>query len=115
MAFCSEESEYQDRIQLKSQADRTLGVGVHQGNNSLLVLTASSMMQVQLSLDKIRRFSPQTGRTNLIKSTMMQAILYGSLPEVSHNIVYRVPWPTPVVVRRTRCTLASPLTLTRKA
>ncbi|TEB36359.1 hypothetical protein FA13DRAFT_1727949 [Coprinellus micaceus] len=81
VAFCSEESEYQDRIQLKSQADRTLGVGVHQGNNSLLVLTASSMMQVQLSLDKIRRFSPQTGRTNLIKSTMMQAILYGSLPE----------------------------------
>lgn len=89
MAFCSEESEYLDRIQLKSQADRTLGVGVHQGNNSLLVLTASSMMQVQLSLDKIRRFSPQTGRTNLIKSTMMQAILYGSLPEVSGYIVYR--------------------------
>jgi nuclear pore complex protein Nup133 len=82
VAFCSEESEYQDRIQLKSQADRTLGVGVHQGNNSLLVLTASSMMQVQLSLEKIRRFSPQTGRANLIKSIMMQAILYGSLPEV---------------------------------
>ncbi|RXW20887.1 hypothetical protein EST38_g4970 [Candolleomyces aberdarensis] len=66
---------------LKSVADRTLGVGVHQGNNTLLILTASTMMQVQLSLDKIRRFNPQTGRTNLIKSIMMQAILYGAFPE----------------------------------
>ncbi|KAJ2920658.1 hypothetical protein H1R20_g16437, partial [Candolleomyces eurysporus] len=81
VAFCSEESEYQDRLQLKSVADRTLGVGVHQGNNTLLILTASTMMQVQLSLDKIRRFNPQTGRTNLIKSIMMQAILYGAFPE----------------------------------
>jgi len=53
------ESEYQDRIQLKSSADRTLGVGVHQGNNSLLILTSSTMMQVRLSLDKIRLFNPQ--------------------------------------------------------
>lgn len=81
VAFCSEDSEYQDRIQLKSAADRTLGVGVHQTNKSLLVLTATNMMQVQLSLEKIRNFSPQTGRTNLIKSIMMQAILYGSFPE----------------------------------
>ncbi|KAF5315570.1 hypothetical protein D9611_004731 [Ephemerocybe angulata] len=81
VAFCSQDSDYQDRIQLKSVADRTLGVGVLQDSNSLLVLTASSMMQVHLSLDKIRNFSAQTGKTNLIKSIMMQAILYGSFPE----------------------------------
>ncbi|KAG2020222.1 methyltransferase type 11 [Coprinopsis cinerea AmutBmut pab1-1] len=81
VAFCAQESNFQDRIQLKSIADRTLGVGVSQATSTLLVLTATTMMQVELSLDKIRAFNPETGHTNLIKSILMQAILYGASPE----------------------------------
>ncbi|TFK29976.1 methyltransferase type 11 [Coprinopsis marcescibilis] len=81
VAFCSLDSDYQDRIQLKSTADRTLGVGVAQGTSTLLVMTATTMMQVQLFMDKIQTFDEDTGRTNLIKSILMQAILYGSSPE----------------------------------
>lgn len=81
VALCARESEYQDRLELKSTIDRTLGVGVSQTNNTLLVLTASTLMKVHLDMERILAFNPDTGRTNLIKSIMMQAILYGPSPE----------------------------------
>ena len=95
------ESEYRDRLELKSANDRTLGVGVNLSTNLLLILTATNMMKVSLDLEKIKAFRPEyvtifpvfgpshllcrIGRTNLIKSIMMQAILYGASPVVSQH------------------------------
>ncbi|KDR81643.1 hypothetical protein GALMADRAFT_239719 [Galerina marginata CBS 339.88] len=80
VALCARGSEYSDRLELKSTNDRTLGVGVSPSTNLLLLLTASTMMKVSLDLEKIQAFMPETGHTNLVKSIMMQAILYGSSP-----------------------------------
>lgn len=53
------ESEYRDRLELKSSGDRTLGVGVNLSTNFLLILTATNMMKVSLDLDKIKAFRPE--------------------------------------------------------
>lgn len=53
------ESEYQDRLELKSTIDRTLGVGVSQTDNTLLVLTASTLMKVHLNMERILAFNPE--------------------------------------------------------
>ncbi len=53
------ESEYRDRLELKSSSDRTLGVGVNLSTNFLLILTATNMMKVSLDLDKIKAFKPE--------------------------------------------------------
>ncbi|KAI0362165.1 hypothetical protein OH77DRAFT_1515456 [Trametes cingulata] len=81
VTICSQENEYMDRLELKSAMDRTLGVGVVQGESEFLVLTAATMMKTTIDLDEVASFHPETGRANLIKSTMTKAILYGSLPE----------------------------------
>ncbi|KAJ3516620.1 hypothetical protein NLJ89_g1011 [Agrocybe chaxingu] len=80
VALCARQSEYRDRLELKSASDRTLGVGVSSSTNLLLILTATTMMKVSLDLEKIQAFIPGTGHINLIKSIMMQAILYGASP-----------------------------------
>ncbi|KAI0957243.1 hypothetical protein AcW1_005700 [Taiwanofungus camphoratus] len=81
VTFCAREKEYMDRLELKSATDRTLGVGVIEGQSELLVLTAATMMKAYFDMDQIVKFDPETGRANLIKSTMTQAILYGSYIE----------------------------------
>ncbi|KAH9900978.1 Non-repetitive/WGA-negative nucleoporin C-terminal-domain-containing protein [Cubamyces lactineus] len=81
VTICAQENEYMDRLELKSAMDRTLGVGVVQGESEFLVLTAATMMKTSIDLDEVARFHPETGRATLIKSTMTKAILYGSLPE----------------------------------
>nr|GAT53189.1 methyltransferase type 11 [Mycena chlorophos] len=81
VALCSRDSEYSDRIELKSTLDRTLGVGVIPNESSLLIMTAATMMKAQVDMDAIQDFSSQTGRSNLIKTIMTQAIVYGSIPE----------------------------------
>ncbi|KAI0636924.1 Non-repetitive/WGA-negative nucleoporin C-terminal-domain-containing protein [Trametes polyzona] len=81
VTICSQENEYMDRLELKSAMDRTLGVGVVQGESEFLVLAAATMMKTAIDLDEVDKFHPETGRANLIKSTMTKAILYGSLPE----------------------------------
>jgi len=53
------ESEYRDRLELKSANDRTLGVGVNLSTNLLLILTATNMMKVSLDLEKIKAFRPE--------------------------------------------------------
>ncbi|KAF8964670.1 hypothetical protein BDZ97DRAFT_1660027 [Flammula alnicola] len=80
VALCARASEYRDRLELKLANDRTLGLGVSSSSNLLLILTATTMVKVSLDLDKIEAFKPETGHTNLVKSTMMQAILYGASP-----------------------------------
>lgn len=77
----SQESGYMDRLQLSSPKDRTLGVGINEKDNSLLLLTSSMMIRVTLNLDAITVFDPETGHTNIVKSTLTQAVLYGSLPD----------------------------------
>ncbi|KAF8910963.1 methyltransferase type 11 [Gymnopilus junonius] len=77
VALCARGSEFSDRLELKSTNDRTLGVGVSPSTNLLLVLTASTMMKISLDLERIQAFKPETGHTNLVKSIMIQAILYG--------------------------------------
>ncbi|KII88453.1 hypothetical protein PLICRDRAFT_110437 [Plicaturopsis crispa FD-325 SS-3] len=87
VALCARDSKYADRVELKSATDRTLGVGVAE-EGALLVLTAATMMRVLVDTDKIKSFDPETGRANLIKSTMTQAILYGSYSEVREPIAH---------------------------
>ncbi|KIM49090.1 hypothetical protein M413DRAFT_95576 [Hebeloma cylindrosporum] len=80
VALCSRGSGYRDRLELKSSNDRTLGVGVGVLINQPLILTATTMMKISLDLEKIKSFKEETGSMHLIKSIMMQAIIYGSSP-----------------------------------
>lgn len=94
-------NKYMDRLELKSAQDRTLGVGVVPNESEFLVLTAATMMKAYVDMDEVAKFDPEwvwfilvilimliisfdgsVGRANLIKSTMVQAILYGPYPEV---------------------------------
>lgn len=81
IAFCSRDNDFQDRIELKSSTDRTLGVCVADAQSSMLVLAASTIMKVTLDFDQIKKFDSDHGRSILIKSIMTQAILYGSYSE----------------------------------
>jgi nuclear pore complex protein Nup133 len=96
------DSDYRHRLELKSATDRTLGVGVMGSENAVLILTAATMIRASLDMDQIHNFNPEyvhcvygflsfylnidrTGQANLIKSIMMQAIVYGSIAEVTHK------------------------------
>ncbi|GBE81938.1 hypothetical protein SCP_0403120 [Sparassis crispa] len=81
VTICARDNDYMDRLALKSKRDRTLGVGVVEGNTELLILTAGTTMKAYIDMDQVARFDAETGRANLIKWTMTQAILYGSYPE----------------------------------
>ncbi|KAJ7449858.1 hypothetical protein FB451DRAFT_741132 [Mycena latifolia] len=81
VALCARDSDYRDRIELKSATDRTLGVGVVQNDSALLILTAATMMKAQIDMENVLIFDSETGRANLIKSIMTQAIVYGSIPD----------------------------------
>ncbi|KAF5377077.1 hypothetical protein D9757_007737 [Collybiopsis confluens] len=80
VVLCGRQSDYQERLELKSATDRTLGVGVMPNDSILLVLTAATMMKVNIDVERVLTFDPESGRAHLIKSIMTQAILYGSLP-----------------------------------
>ncbi|KAH7921734.1 hypothetical protein BV22DRAFT_1095926 [Leucogyrophana mollusca] len=85
VALCARDSPYADRLALRAagaHADRTLGLAVDpEREGTLLVLTAGTMMRATLDLERVAEFDDVTGRANLIKSIMTQAILYGSNPE----------------------------------
>ncbi|KAN0123739.1 Non-repetitive/WGA-negative nucleoporin C-terminal domain containing protein [Russula decolorans] len=81
IALCSRDNDFQDRIELKSSTDRTLGVCVEDAQSCVLVLAASTIMKVTLDFDQIEKFDSDHGRSILIKSIMTQAILYGSYSE----------------------------------
>lgn len=53
------DSDYRDRLELKSATDRTLGVGVVQSDSTILVLTAATMMKASIDLDKVLTFDPE--------------------------------------------------------
>ncbi|KAJ7582654.1 hypothetical protein C8J56DRAFT_955381 [Mycena floridula] len=80
VALVARDSAYSDRMELKSSTDRTLGVGVVQSDTSLIILTAATMMKATVDVGKLLAFDSTTGRADLVKSTMTQAILYGSSP-----------------------------------
>jgi nuclear pore complex protein Nup133 len=50
------ETEYIDRLELKSATDRTLGVGVLGSEGELLILTAATMIKVYVDMDQIAKF-----------------------------------------------------------
>ncbi|KAL1745686.1 hypothetical protein HDZ31DRAFT_35821 [Schizophyllum fasciatum] len=81
IALCSQVSEYCDRLELYGVTDRVLGMGVPEGSNTVLSMTVGVMIKTTIELGAIREYDPYTGRASLIKSTMMQAILYGAMPE----------------------------------
>ncbi|THG99186.1 hypothetical protein EW026_g3129 [Hermanssonia centrifuga] len=83
VVLCAPATEYTDRLELKSSSDRTFGVGVLRNGdeNELIILTAATLMKVFVDNDEVAKFNTATGRANIIKSTMTQAILYGSHPE----------------------------------
>ena len=53
------DSEYRDRLELKSTTDRTLGVGVIQSEGILLILTAATMMKAIVDVDNVLAFDSQ--------------------------------------------------------
>jgi len=53
------ETDYQERLELKSASDRTLGVGVVQMDSVVLVLTAATMMKVNVDIDQVLKFNPE--------------------------------------------------------
>jgi hypothetical protein len=55
----STDSEYRDRLQLKSETDRILGVGTSDTEIAALVVSSGTMMRVRLDMDHIRDFSPK--------------------------------------------------------
>ena len=55
----SADSEYRDRLELKSIADRTLGIGIMQSDSTFLLLTASVMMKAFIDVEKVQNFDPQ--------------------------------------------------------
>ncbi|KAJ3755523.1 hypothetical protein EV360DRAFT_96127 [Lentinula raphanica] len=80
VVLCAKASDYEERLELKSATDRTLGVGIMQSESTVLVLTAAIMMKVNIDIDNVLTFNSESGKTHLVKSIMTQAILYGSLP-----------------------------------
>lgn len=52
------ENEYMDRLELKSANDRTLGVGVVQGESEVIVLTVGTVMKVSVDMDAVGKFHP---------------------------------------------------------
>lgn len=71
------------------------------GDSELLILTAATLMKTWVDTDAVKRFDPEymlstaffgsstnhgrprTGRANLVRNTMTQAILFGSYTEVN--------------------------------
>lgn len=53
------DTEYMDRLELKSATDRTLGVGVLGSEGELLILTAATMMKVYVDMDQIAKFDKE--------------------------------------------------------
>ena len=53
------DAEYMDRLMLKSATDRTLGVGIINGESELLVLTSATLMKAFINLDRVAQFNPQ--------------------------------------------------------
>jgi nuclear pore complex protein Nup133 len=56
LSLCAIDSDYQDRLELKWNNNRTLGFGVISSTNALLILTATTMMKIKLDLDVIQAF-----------------------------------------------------------
>lgn len=53
------DSEYMDRLELKSSSDRTLGVGILEEENSFLVLTAAILMKTYVDPDAVGEFDAE--------------------------------------------------------
>ena len=53
------ENLYQERIELRSNADRTLGVGVLEAESAILVLTAATMMKAYVHMEQVEEFDPE--------------------------------------------------------
>ena len=54
------DTEYIDRLELKSATDRTLGVGVLNSDGELLILTAATTMKVYVDMDQIAKFDRES-------------------------------------------------------
>lgn len=59
LTFVISESDYQERLELKSATDRTLGIGIMQTDSVVLVLTAATMMKVNIDVDNVLTFDSE--------------------------------------------------------
>lgn len=59
LTFIISESDYQERLELKSATDRTLGIGIMQTDSVVLVLTAATMMKVNIDVDNVLTFDSE--------------------------------------------------------
>ena len=56
------DSAFRHRLELKSEVDRTLGVGVGTvgSESAVLILTATTMIKAFLEIDHIHEFTPES-------------------------------------------------------
>jgi nuclear pore complex protein Nup133 len=54
------ESDYSDRLELKSSSDRTIGAAVVASDNQMLILTASLMMKAAVDVIEVLSFNPES-------------------------------------------------------
>ncbi|TDL24789.1 hypothetical protein BD410DRAFT_813702 [Rickenella mellea] len=81
IVLVAKDSEYTEYLPLRSLQDRTFGCGDMDEMNEMLIMNSTTLMKVQIDQEKVAAFDAETGRASLVKSTMTQAILYGSIPE----------------------------------
>jgi nuclear pore complex protein Nup133 len=79
------DSDYRDRLELKSVADRTLGVCVIQSDSTFLLLTATLMMKAFIDVEKIQNFDPQCVLHYFEYSIFMLRVLKNR-PHKSHQV-----------------------------
>jgi nuclear pore complex protein Nup133 len=66
------DTEYTDRLELKSASDRTLGVGVLRvgDENTLMLLTAATLMKVVIDEEKVAQFQAASVFTPTLPATI---------------------------------------------
>ncbi|KIY72168.1 hypothetical protein CYLTODRAFT_344529 [Cylindrobasidium torrendii FP15055 ss-10] len=76
VCFVYRRSEFKDRLQLNGSHIRTLGLGILESDDSVLILTSSMVLKVSLAFARIQEMTTTDDRVKLIQSTMTQAIIY---------------------------------------
>jgi hypothetical protein len=86
------DSHYQDRLELKSATDRTLGLGILEADSAFLVLTAATMIHTQVDMDVIKKFNPESAILshyyNFYAYILAHFLLLQIWPSRTHQIYY---------------------------
>ncbi|KAK0193758.1 Non-repetitive/WGA-negative nucleoporin C-terminal-domain-containing protein [Armillaria mellea] len=97
IALCATESQYKDRLELRSKADRTLGVGITHSDSAILMLTAATMMKVHIDMDKVKTVNSQY---NPLTFTFPPDVDEESLMQGAEQLSQAILQSDPVLVQR---------------